>query len=121
MWAKFIIPGDLPDLNEIIEAAKSHYMVYAAMKKVHTEKVAWVAKSAGRFKKVDVAIRWVCKDRRKDKDNIIAGTKFILDGLVVAGVLPNDGWRHIGNIRHSFGVDKHDPRVEVIIGSDDNG
>ena len=39
----------------------------------------------------------------------------ILDGLVVAGVIKNDGWGQIGEICHRFTVDKQDPRVEVKI------
>ena len=37
------------------------------------------------------------------------------DGLVAAGVIQNDGWTNIGEIRHKFDVDKQDPRVEVRI------
>ena len=109
----FTIPGELPDLNQIIEAAKSHYGAYAKLKRTNTELVAWQAKQLPKMERVNVTCRWICKDKRKDKDNIMAGTKFILDGLVMAGKLENDGWKQIGDINHEFDVDKDNPRVEV--------
>lgn len=117
---KIIIPGELPDLNTIIAESKKgrgRYQPYNDIKRAYTEKVAWIAKVniKNKLEKIDLEINWICKDKRKDKDNIIAGTKFILDGLVVAGVIENDGWKQIGDITHKFDVDKHNPRIEVII------
>ncbi len=113
---KIIIPGELPGMNEIIRASKSHYHAYNNMKREHTENVAWLAKATKKeYEKIDLEITWYCKNRRKDKDNIMAGTKFILDGLVMAGVIENDGWRHVGSISHDFKVDRDNPRIEVII------
>jgi len=43
----------------------------------------------------------------------MAGQKFILDGLVQAGVLSNDGWKQIGKVTHDFKIDRQNPRVEV--------
>ena len=65
--------------------------------------------------KVDLEFVWYCKNRRKDKDNILVGQKFIIDGLVEAGVIENDGWNEIGDIKHEFARDKNNPRVEVKI------
>ena len=111
-----VIPGELPDLNTIIDESKKHWAEYNRMKKEYTEMVAWLAKGKGKFKKINLDITWVCKDRRKDKDNIMAGgLKMILDGLVVAGVIKNDGWSEIGSINNHFEVDKDNPRVEVCI------
>ena len=45
----------------------------------------------------------------------MTGQKFIIDGLVKAGVLKNDGWAQIGDLNHSFEVDKENPRIEVIL------
>lgn len=117
---KIIIPGELPDLNTIIAESKKGrkgYQPYAILKRENTEKVAWIAKSKIKKKldKINLEISWICKDKRKDKDNIQAGIKFILDGLVEAGVIENDGWKQIGDITHKFNVDKHNPRIEVVI------
>ena len=114
---KLEIPGRLPGLNEIIAAAKSHYAKYSTEKKEYTEEVAWLAKQARlpKFEKVYLVITWFEPDRRRDPDNIMAGQKFILDGLVAAGVLPGDSQKYIAGIVHRFRVDKQNPRVEVEI------
>ncbi|NGP56806.1 RusA family crossover junction endodeoxyribonuclease [Paenibacillus thiaminolyticus] len=115
---KIEIPGELPSLNEIIDAAKSHWSVYRDMKEMNTNLVAWTAKRLPRVERteiVDVTIIWYCKDRRKDKDNIMAGQKFIFDGLKEAGIIKNDGWGQIGDVTHRFRVDKNFPRVEIEI------
>jgi len=112
-----IIPGELPDLNQIIAESKSHWGNYSSLKGANTLAVAHCARLAIKhtYKKIDLDISWICKDRRKDKDNIMAGTKFILDGLVTAGIIKNDGWANVGEIRHKFDVDKQDPRIEIKI------
>ena len=114
---KLIIPGRLPSENEIIAAAKGHWNYYREMKKTETERVAWHAKEQKirSVQKADFTITWYCPDTRREKDNIMAGQKFIFDGLVQAGVLPDDRWKNIGNIWHRFEIDKKNPRVEVLI------
>ena len=102
-------------MNEIIKKSKAHYMAYAKMKKMYTEKVKRSAESLPVIKRADFIIVWYCENKRKDKDNIVAGQKFIFDGLVEGGILENDGWKQIGDISHVFKVDKENPRIEVII------
>ena len=118
MKYRITIPGELPSMNEIVDASKLHYMEYSNMKKENTNLVAWIAKAGigKHLKKIDLNITWYCKDRRKDKDNISGGgTKMILDGLVMGGIITGDGWRYIGNITHSFNIDKLNPRIVVTI------
>ena len=117
---EIIIPGELPDFNFIIAETKKgnrKYQPYNKIKQEHTERVAWIIKRKIKkpLPKVDIEIEWVCKDKRKDKDNISAGIKFILDGMVQAGVIKNDGWSEIGNISHTFSVDKDNPRIILRI------
>ena len=117
---EIVIDGELPDLNQIIAESKKgnrNYQPYNKIKQFHTERVAWIVKSKLKktFNKVDLQIDWICKNRMKDKDNIMVGTKFICDGLVMAGTIKNDGWKQIGNITHTFTVDKNNPRVVVKI------
>ena len=118
MQLKITIPGELPDLNQIIRIAKSHPMAYAKAKGVYTEAVAWECAGCPKGQlamPVDVTCTWITKDSRKDPDNVSAGVKFILDGLVQAGILPDDRRNQINSIKHEFGVDKHNPRVEVVL------
>jgi len=112
---RLVIPGALPSMNDIILLARGDKYASNKQKKEYTDMVAFLAKQAKlpRMNKVDVAIHWYESDKRRDKDNIMAGTKFIFDGLVMAGVLPNDGWKNIGNISHLFYVDRTNPRIEV--------
>lgn len=112
---KIIIPGTLPGTNEIIDAAKGHWNNYREMKQTYTNLVAWNAKRLPKVESADLIITWICPNRRKDKDNIMGGIKFILDGLQEAGTIENDGWKQIGNITHKFDIDKQNPRVEVEI------
>lgn len=113
---KLIIPGELPTMNEIVKVSKSHPMAYANMKKKYTGLVVLQARKLKRVDRADFHITWHCKDKRKDKDNISGGgTKFLLDGLVAAGVIDNDGWKQVGDITNKFAVDKENPRIEVEI------
>jgi Holliday junction resolvase RusA-like endonuclease len=117
MFEKLIIPGELPGLNKIIADSKRHWTKYASEKKKLTENIAVLARSQikGKYKKIDILFYWFCKSKKRDKDNIIAGQKFVIDALVKAGIIENDGWEQIRDIFHSFDVDKKYPRVEVSI------
>ena len=112
---KIVIQGEMPGMNEIIAAAKSHYIKYSQMKKTNTESVAWPAKKIPPKKKVFLNITWVCKDERRDPDNVAAAVKFIWDGLVEGGVIANDGWKQNAGWANHFKVDKFNPRVEIEI------
>ena len=104
----FFVPGPLPGLNEIIAAgkqlipwlSKGKRRVYelTILKKEWDEKVSMAAMLHGikPMESADFRIVWIELNRRRDKDNILAGKKFILDGLVKAGILKNDGWKQVG-------------------------
>jgi hypothetical protein len=113
----FEIPGRLPGLNEMIEAAKSHYGNYSDMKKNYTDMVAWAALAAKvpKMETVEVTILWVEPDNRRDFDNVCCGAKFVLDGLVRARVLHNDTRRHVRKVSHSMDTDKMNQRVIVYL------
>ena len=55
-------------------------------------------------------------NRKRDLDNI-AGVahKFIQDALVKCKVLDNDGWNNIVGFEDHFFIDKHNPRIEVVL------
>lgn len=112
---KIIVPGELPGLNEIVEAAKCGWHSYSQMKKVNTEAVAYCALGKKSVEVSNILVIWHCKNKRKDKDNIAAGMKFILDGLVMARVLPNDTWKYVKMISHEFRIDRKNPRIEIIV------
>ena len=113
---QFVIPGQLPDLNRIIDASKRHWGGYAREKRRYTRQVALLAQAAGLgpiSRPISIKFTWICKDRRKDKDNVRVGAKYILDGLVEAGVLRGDGWSQNQGFTDHFGIDRKNPRIEV--------
>lgn len=118
--ARLVIPGTLPGLNQYIEALDKNHYTGAALKKEAQRTVELCAKTQLRkFRptgKVWMKYTWYEPNRRRDKDNISSfGRKVIQDGLVKAGVLENDGWRHIEGFSDRFRVDEKRPRVEVEI------
>jgi Holliday junction resolvase RusA-like endonuclease len=118
MIQRVIILGAFPGLNNIVNAAKQHWSAYSKEKKERTTSVAIMARAAG-IKPIKsrcvVRCLWYEKDRRRDPDNIRVGIKYILDGLVQAGALPDDSQKHIAGLEDRFYVDKERPRVEVEI------
>ena len=110
------IPGELTDLNTYIRAERSNRYFAAKLKKEETERVAWLSKGHKVEKyPINIACNWYLKDKKKDPDNVSFSIKFILDGLVMAGVLENDSQKYIKSIGHNFFIDKKNPRVEVEI------
>ena len=113
----FFVPGPLPGLNEIIAAAKvgGRGKAYSDMKRtagdVVKTSIIWL--NMHRMGRVSVTCTWSEPNRRRDPDNIFAGVKFILDGLVDSGILAGDGWRHIAGIQHKLTIDKDHPGVWV--------
>lgn len=119
MRAKLVIPLTFPGLNDYINAERTHRQKAAKMKKQYQDAVMLCIRSQ-RLPTFDGPVymyyTWVEKDRRRDKDNIAAfGRKVIQDALVKAGVLKNDGWANIVGFSDAFEVDKKRPRVEVEI------
>ncbi len=114
------VPGPLPGENEIIAAAKGfggRGIGYSTMKKAWTLAVAQAALRANLplLARARFTLIWHERAKRRNPDNIAAGIKFILDGLVSAGVLQNDGWGEIASWSNEFVVDKEFPGVEVVI------
>lgn len=116
-----IIRGALPGLNEIIKDSRANIYMANKKKREFTELVALSCKVCNIMPvsgRSNFEFFWYCKDKRRDKDNIMAGQKFIFDGLQKAGVIKNDGWGEVGDISHKFFIDKVDPRVLVFIDCD---
>ena len=82
-----------PTLNEQINLNRSHWSKGAQSKKQHTQTIALIARSyvlkpfPG---KVWIDFHWQVKSFACDADNVAGAAKFIMDGLVNAGVLTKD-------------------------------
>lgn len=90
---KFIIDSNLPTFNEYSDAERTNRYLAANMKKRFTEICSKYALNLpknipGRY---DVFFRFYRANKEHDTDNIYFGKKFILDGLVKAGVIKTDG------------------------------
>ncbi len=119
---KITILGELCDLNTYINAERRNRFIASKIKKEQTELVYYLTKGKKLPLGVEfpliIEITWFVKDLRKDADNIVFGKKFIGDGLVLAGVIPDDSrkyirvWRDIDVI-----VDKNNPRIEMVLKS----
>lgn len=111
MIQKLRIEGRLPSMNDVIKANRSNKFAGNTLKQKATNEVALAAKQQklkSFTKKINLEFIWHCKDRRRDKDNIMSAQKFILDGLQKADVIKNDGWKEIGEIKHQFEIDKNE-------------
>lgn len=113
-----IIKGELPDLNTEINLAKKHWSYYANHKKTWTTLIMYEAKKQLTkilHPKLHLEFFWYVKDKMKDPDNLCFAKKYLLDGIKEAGIIPNDGFRHIESFADFFAVDAKNPRVEVNI------
>ena len=113
-----VIPFNLPELNETLHLAKTHWSKYAAMKKQYTHAIAILAKQKLRPVQgpISITFHWYYRNKRRDPDNISSsGRKLILDGLVTSGILADDGWNHISGFQDSFHIDKQNSHVEIEI------
>lgn len=122
---RFMVPGRVPGLNDLNRMKGSNKFAYNAQKRSWDGLVALAARSAvgpenttrllGRGQAL-VLIHVVEPNRKRDPDNVAgAARKFVHDGLVLAGVLENDGWRHVvPDLRTTLEVGD-DPRIEVTV------
>jgi hypothetical protein len=107
----FWLPMRAPNLNDLIRAKGSGSHCYNRLKKRWADLVMMcigrrqVRCKFGAERPAKVHFELVEPNERRDPDNIAAGAaKLILDGLVKAGVLEGDGWKHITGLSFSWRV-----------------
>lgn len=102
---ELFIDCKMPTLNEFIAAQNRNRYIGNSMKQKYTNIVFNIAKS-NKFKiedvKHDIEVTWFVTNFKSDPDNIASGLKFVLDGLVKAESIKNDGHKQIGSITHHF-------------------
>jgi Holliday junction resolvase RusA-like endonuclease len=113
---KVFIPHQLTGLNELINLNRIHWAKGAAVKKEMTEicEAYFIGK---KFKTpITIGFIWYVAHKKWDADNIASAKKFILDGMVKAGSIPNDNLNNITAFTgDSFIIDKENLGVEVEI------
>lgn len=118
MRARMVIPGRMPGLNDYVRAERSNRFAASKMKKQQTERagIAAVEQCMPSFNgRVEIIFTWVEENRRRDMDNVAFAKKFILDGLVRAGVIRDDTPRYVAELADRFDYDKQHPRIEVEV------
>jgi len=121
------LPGPLPGLNEIIDARRAQrgrWNAYTTMKRRWQTQCVRIIQAAGLIPmaRCTILFTWREPNRKRDPDNVVMGKKFVLDALQQAGILPNDGWRHIAAFRDRWEVDRDAPGVLVeLIAEDERG
>ncbi len=113
------IPGRLSGLNEYIAAERSNKYKGAKMKADNEKIILYAIRQCMRGVRINRPVfmeyTWVEKNKRRDKDNITFGRKFVQDALKNAGVLKDDGWNEVVGFSDRFEVDKEDPHIDVLI------
>jgi hypothetical protein len=116
--AKLIIPGKLPNLNDLIGAALINRYKYNSLKSETEDTIRWYIRQQKIpfFKTVKVKIIYYRESKREDPGNITGGAKkVIMDALVDEGVIKDDGWKYVKGFEESWEKDKNKPRTEVIL------
>lgn len=124
MRAELFIDGQMPDVNDWRDALAKSPHAGRRITRECTRRAETAARVQllPRFERpVSVTFLWTEPNRRRDLDNIAGtGQKFVLDGLVAAGVLPDDGPAWVRCIHHYADYDPMNVGVSVLI-TDENG
>lgn len=113
---RFVIQGRLAGINEYIAAMNSNRFRGNALKRKNQDAVCQAIKKAGLEpikRKIFLKFTWIEPNMRRDKDNVAAAKKFILDALVEMKIIENDGWKYVEGFSDKFAVNKNNPRVIV--------
>lgn len=112
---EFFIPGPLPGMNEMIDMARDHWSESHRNRQMWVDHIAAIIGRVPKLERVHVHFHWLEKDRRRDPDNIIAAKKYVLDGMVAAGLVSNDGWVQAAGFLDTWDVNKKNPGVYVRV------
>lgn len=125
MIQRLIIPGKLPGMNEIIDGSKTQIYhcrqkrqyKFSLDKDFFTRKIADLCIQQNLQPVPCARLKVIFKERtlRRDPDNIQAGIKFILDGLVKAGILADDRHKQIQGLIYEFAAKAPADEIEVLI------
>lgn len=112
-------PGRWTDANSYIRAERANKRKAATIKRDETVAAYLLALSAKQpVTAFPIALHftWHAKDRRRDLDNMAFAAKAIIDGMVQAGVFPNDTPKYITRIIHDFVIDPNEGVMVEIEG-----
>ena len=113
----YIINHRFTSLNQYINAERSSWKIASAIKKKET-RIAHLS-LLGKPKidcefPIKLRFTWYVKDRKTDLDNIVWAKKGVLDGMIKAGIIPDDSMKYIIGFEDNIIIDKHE-RVEIEV------
>lgn len=91
-------------LNEMTRKNRGHKIAASVSKKKLTNKIKLLTMAQTRLKlegQYDIRIVWTVRTKH-DPDNIYSQVKYLLDGMVAAGLLPNDNRKFVRNIANEI-------------------
>lgn len=121
MIQQLTIVGSLAKLNDHDSANRANKFGGAALKKRMTEMVAL---QCGKLKPIEgesiITFHWFVSGKH-DYDNVRFGAKYILDGMVKSGKLPNDSPKYIVGFGGDYftKVEKGEEKVIVEIDTEE--
>lgn len=114
------IPGKFPSMNQFIGASGKSVHAGNNMKRSSQREIAVYIMNSLRGKKIKTPIMisytYYEQNKRRDLDNISGYFhKVFQDALVECGIIKNDSWGEICGFSDTFGVDKDNPRIEIVL------
>lgn len=115
MRQSFEIPGWFASADELFNMTSSER---AAVESENVDFVVRCARMASLLKvrgAVRVSVRWVEPHRGRDLADVSYAKRYVVDGLVKAGIIGNKTSREIVALSDEFGYDRMRPRIIVEI------
>jgi Holliday junction resolvase RusA-like endonuclease len=113
------IEGRFPGLNEYTNANRTNFHNGNSMKTWYSLKAKSVFQKYQPLTQelpIYLAFVWHEPNKKRDVDNIGFAAKFILDGMVLAGFIPDDSPKYVKGMAHRAVYDAdHSAYVEVLI------
>ena len=110
------IDCDFVYLNEYIDRERTNRMIASSIKKKLTNAVmeqALYANCNRPKRQVDMVFSWHVKGKH-DSDNIAFAKKFVLDGMVKAGILENDNPKWVRHLKDYIYHDVKKPNLDYV-------
>lgn len=119
MVRRFEYAGRLPSLNETIDKNRANKYAGAGQKKGVQNALFYSIKQAvgkGTISPITkpcvVLITFIEPNKKRDVDNVQSSTKFIMDALQQAEIIPNDNYRWVKDIKHEI---KYSDTARVVV------
>ena len=103
-------------LNEYVNAERRNKYLGAKIKRDETNIAYYSLKGTPPIETpCKLSFTWLVTNKRRDLDNIAFAKKFIIDGMVKAGIIPNDGMKYLIGFQDQFKLSyKEGVTIEVL-------